>query len=95
MADRIDFYTTPTREKEKEVLVCWLTCAAPALVEPGQQRSGEVTSVAFTQKTTCKFAFFPYNGVCCPSLSGVYFNPTPFVEILGWSVPIDSTLRNF
>ena len=30
MADRIDFYTTPAREKEKEVLACWLTRAAPA-----------------------------------------------------------------
>ena len=58
------------------------------LVEPGQRRSGEVAflslvpveSVAFTQKTTWQVCLFPYNGVCSPLLSGVYFNPTPYGE---------------
>ena len=81
MADRIDFYTTPAREsleRERSLGVLVNARNTCRLVEPGQRRSGEVTSVAFTQKTTCKFAFFPYNGVCCPSLSGVYFHPTPY-----------------
>ena len=53
MADRIDFYTTPARERERSLGVLVNVRSACRLVEPGQQRSGEVASVAFTQKTTC------------------------------------------
>ena len=89
MADRID--TTSARDKEKKRSLGVLVNARSAcrLVEPGQRRSGEVTSVAFMQKTTCWFAFFPYNGVCSLQIL------LHIVEILGWSVSIDSTLWNF
>ena len=60
MADTIDQdrHHPSERQRERSLGVLVNTRSACRLAEPGQRRSGEVTSVAFTQKTTCWFAFF-------------------------------------
>ena len=86
MADRTSTPRQGERKRKKRSLGVLVNArSACRLVELGQRRSGEVAFFPVASVCCCLYVkdymqvcLFPYNGVFCPLLSGVHFNPTPY-----------------